>query len=205
MFCDQKTKKHRSKRLPLHSCDKKDFLSKLDEENENHKEFINKFENYSLSKIYYHHPCKLEFSYKTSVKKETPKSDWHDLRQHHQTAFEEISALINENIIKKGRCYFLTYLHRYYMEILNESEEGNSTKNKGSFTPHNLEIKIIKAFDKQIKFFIIQNKKLVAPKNLISIDDQSFEYLKDEDILHKAALLLRKSILQTEKKNCHNL
>lgn len=45
------------------------------------------------------------------------------------------------------------------MEILNESEEENSTKIKGSFTPHNLEIKIIKAFNKQIKFFIIQNKK----------------------------------------------
>lgn len=86
------------------------------------------------------------------------------------------------------------------MELLNESEEGNSGKIKGSFTPHNLEIKITKAFDKQIQFFIIQNKKLVAPKNLISIDEQSFEHLKDEDILHKAALLLRKSILQIERK-----
>ncbi|GFU98407.1 transposable element Tc1 transposase [Trichonephila clavipes] len=37
-----------------------------------------------------------------------------------------------------------------------------------------------------------------------AIDEQSFENLQDKDILHKAALLLRKSVLQAEKKSCHN-
>lgn len=59
-------------------------------------------------------------------------------------------------------------------------------------------MKILKIFD--IKLFIIQNKKLLASRNLISIDDRLFEDFEDEDILHKAALLLRKSVLQIEKK-----
>lgn len=46
----------------------------------------------------------------------------------------------------------------------------------------------------------MQNKKLLAPKHLEIIDEQLYEHLKDEDVLHKAALLLRKSILKIEKK-----
>ncbi|GFQ78199.1 uncharacterized protein TNCT_608421 [Trichonephila clavata] len=107
IFCDQKTKKHRSERLPLHSCDKKDFIFTIDQENENHRELINKIVNYSLSKTFYHRLCRLDFFYKASEKEETNQSDWHDLHQHHQTAFEEVSVFINENMIKKGRCYFL--------------------------------------------------------------------------------------------------
>lgn len=43
---------------------------------------------------------------------------------------------------------------------------------------------------------MIHNKKLLSPEHLTVINDQSFEKLKDEDILNKAALLLRKSVLQ---------
>ncbi|GFW97902.1 hypothetical protein TNCV_1426651 [Trichonephila clavipes] len=91
------------------------------------------------------------------------------------------------------------------MELLNQGEEESPEKIKGNFTPHKLEVKITKVFDKQIKFFIIQNKKLVAPKSLTAIDEQSFENLQDKDILHKAALLLRKSVLQAEKKKLPQL
>ncbi|GFW16545.1 hypothetical protein TNCV_2351691 [Trichonephila clavipes] len=91
------------------------------------------------------------------------------------------------------------------MELLNQGEEDRPEKIKGNFTPHKLEIKITKVFDKQIKFFIIQNKKLVAPKSLTAIDEQSFEKLQDKDILHKAALLLRKSVLQAEKNKLRQL
>lgn len=59
-----------------------------------------------------------------------------------------------------------------------------------TFTPQRLEDKIIKVFNKHIKFFIIRNKKLLTPKHLIVIDGASFENLKNEDILQRAALLL---------------
>lgn len=47
-----------------------------------------------------------------------------------------------------------------------------------------------------INFVSVKNKKLLTPKNVTNIDDQSFETLKDEDILNTAALLLRKSVLR---------
>ncbi|CAH1110603.1 unnamed protein product [Psylliodes chrysocephalus] len=89
------------------------------------------------------------------------------------------------------------------MELFKEKEQ-NEEEIIGNFTPHNLETKLVKAFDKEVKFLIIQNKKLLAPKHLTTIDDQSFENLKDADILNKAALSLRKSILQAEKKKLPN-
>lgn len=154
---------------------------------------INKIINYAHPKIYYHHFCEVNFSYKISLNKNTKKSHWHDLREHHQVVFDEMCAFIRENIIEKGRFYFLTYLHRYYMDLFKESAAENSEEISGNFTPHNLENKIMKVFSKDIKFFSIRNKKILASKHITSIDDQSFENLKDENILNTAALLLRKS------------
>ena len=191
--------RHRSKKLPLFSSDKKKFLSKVDKENENSAELINKIENYCHSKIYYHNPCQLNFSYKMSVdKKTTTKTVWHDIRQHHQIAFDEMCVFIRENVIEKGRCYFLTYLYRYYKELLEENETEISEEIAENFSLRNVENKIMKVFNKDIKYFFLQNKKIIAPKNLTDIDEQSVEHLKDEDILHKAALILRKSVLRIE-------
>ncbi|KAK0180696.1 hypothetical protein PV327_003054 [Microctonus hyperodae] len=199
IFCDQKTKKHRSKRLPLIRTIKKDFLSRIDRDNEINTELINKIVNYPGLTLYYHINCQSNFSYKAKSSQKTTRSYWHDIRDHHQSAFEEITGFIEENIIKNGQYYFLTYLHSYYMELLEENEE-NSSENHGCFTSQNLECKIRKIFNKEIKFFTVQNKKILAPKNVTNIDEQSFEQLKDQSIIHKAALLLRKSILRIEKK-----
>lgn len=49
------------------------------------------------------------------------------------------------------------------MELIEESEE-NSGESRGSFTPHHLELKIIKQVDKEIKNIIIQNKKNISSK-----------------------------------------
>lgn len=54
IYCGQKTKKHKSKRLPLISSDHTVFLSKVKEQNENHTEFIDKIVNYP-------HPKKKQF------------------------------------------------------------------------------------------------------------------------------------------------
>lgn len=195
IFCDQKTKKHKSKRLPLFSSEKKNFLSKFKVKDENTTELINKITNYALPKIYYHHICEVNFSYKITQNKNTLKSHWHDLREHHQGVFDGMCTFIKENIIEKGKIYFLTYLHRYYMNLFEESAAENCEEISGNFTPHNLEVKIMKVFSKDIKFFSIGNKKILASKHISSIDDQSFQNLKDEDILNSAALLLRKSVL----------
>ncbi|CAG9765833.1 unnamed protein product [Ceutorhynchus assimilis] len=175
-FVIKKQKKHRSKRLPLHVSNKKD------ENEENFTVLIEQVKKYDNSKIHYHRNCLLDHFYKVSPKRETSETHWHEVRQHHQAAFDEMCAFIKENIIQKGRCYFLTYLHRYYMELFGEKVE-NSDEIIGNFTPQKLESKIVKSFDKEMKFLIVQNKKLLAPKHLTAIDNQSFEQLKEEDIL----------------------
>ncbi|CAG5101832.1 Protein of unknown function [Cotesia congregata] len=175
IYCDQKSKRHKSKRLSLISSDHKVFLSRVKEQNENHTEFIDKIVNYSHPQIYYHKICQLNFSYKASSNKKTPKTDWHDLRQQHQAAFGEICSFIEENIIQKGRCYFLTYIFQYYMGLLEESKENNGKEIGGDFKPHTLESKIRKKFGNEIKYFMIHHTILLAPKNLEAIDEQLYE------------------------------
>lgn len=203
IYCDHKTKRHKLKRLPLHASDKNDFLKKLNEEEEDFAELIEKVQDVADSIIYYHSKCQLEYSYKISSRKNTNKTSWHDLRQHHQAVFIELCNFIQENIINKGRCYFLTYLHRNYIELFREEVE-NCEEVMGNFTPQNLESKINKEFKKEIKFFTCQNKKVVASKYITAIDESLLEILKDEDILNKAALILRKSVLEVEKKKLPN-
>ena len=77
MFCDLKTKKHRFKRFLLFHFIKKDFLSKIDQENENYAELIDKIVNYSDSKIYHRKTCQLNFSYKAESSKKITKRYWH--------------------------------------------------------------------------------------------------------------------------------
>ena len=70
--------------------------------------------------------------------------------------------------------YFLTYLHRHYIELFNE-ELGNCEEVAGNFTPHNLEDKINKVFTKDVKFLMCQNKKLLVPKHVSVIDEKLLE------------------------------
>ncbi|GBP62836.1 hypothetical protein EVAR_44691_1 [Eumeta japonica] len=86
IYCEQKPKRHRLKRLPLHTCDKNLFLIKLNEEKEDMAELIEKVQDVMNPTIYYHKNCQLEYSYKVSSKKNTVKTSWHELRKHHQAA-----------------------------------------------------------------------------------------------------------------------
>lgn len=155
------------------------------------------------STIYYHQKCQLEYFYQISSTKNTVQTSWHDLRQHHQAVFDEICNFIQQNVLEKGRCYFLTYLHRYYLELFDDKID-NSKNIMGNFTPQNLESKITKTFSKEIKFMMCQNKKLLAPKNISVIDEELLEIIKDQDIINKAALILRISVLKVDKKKLPN-
>lgn len=67
------------------------------------------------------------------------------------------------------------------------------------FRAHHLEEKIMKEYSKDINFFTIRNKKIIAPNYLQAIDDTVLESLQTENILQKSALILRKLILEIEK------
>ncbi|KAK9873497.1 hypothetical protein WA026_022909 [Henosepilachna vigintioctopunctata] len=62
----------------------------------------------------------------------------------------------------------------------------------------------INVFLKEIKFLMYQNKKLLVPEHNSVIDEDLSENLKTQEILNKAALVLKKSVLQAEKKKLPN-
>lgn len=192
--------------LPLHETHKQKFESYIIlnvKDNEEHKKLLNSSKNFSGPKIYYHNECRVNFNNKISLsEKPSNKSDWHNYRDYHQIVFEEVSSIIEEDVMKKRHCHLLTYLHELYTDSLEKLSEENSVEMNSTFTAHHLEEKIMKVFSKDIKFFIVNNKKVSAPKYLQAVDDTIFENLQTENILQKAALLLRKSILKIEKKNC---
>ncbi|GFR19483.1 hypothetical protein TNCT_219891 [Trichonephila clavata] len=203
VFCNREHKKLHSKMLPLHKADTNQFKSSVlpnIEGQEEYAELLNKLKNFSGPKISYHTECRVNFNNKISFsKKSSSKNDWHCHREYHQLAFNEISGIIEEDVIKKGRCYLLVYLHELYIDSLEKIYEENSVEINSIFTAHHLEEKILKTFSKNIKFFTIRNKKLIAPNYLQAIDDTIFENLLTENTLQKAALILRKLILQMEK------
>ena len=203
IFCNKEKKKVRSSLVPLHAADVhkfKDSVRSKIEGHEEYKEFLSKLDNFSGSKIFYHKKCRVEFDNKlTSLKAQPKKTEWHYYREYHQIVFNEISEIINEEVIKKGRCFLLVYLHDLYIDSLEKIFKENYIEMTSTFTAHHLEEKILKEFSEKVKFFNIHNKKIIAPKYLQTIDDSILDNLKTENILQKSALLLRKLILKMEK------
>lgn len=120
IFCDRKKKKVRSRMLLLHAADVHQFRASIKpniENYEEYKDFANKLDNFSGLKIYYHTECRVDFNNTVSSLKATrSKTDWHYHQEYHQIVFNEISTIINEDVIKKGRCFLLIYLHEIYID-----------------------------------------------------------------------------------------
>lgn len=109
MFCVYfVTKKQRNTNLKdrLYFHLRKKFVSKLHEGNKNAADLINKIANYTHQKVYCHHICELNFSYAASLNKNTTRSNWHDLREHHKVVFDEMCEFIRDNIIEKEKYIF---------------------------------------------------------------------------------------------------
>lgn len=133
------------------------------------------------------------------MKTRPKKTEWHHHRKYNQIVFDEISTIIKDGVIKKGRCLLLVYLHELYIDSLEKMYRENSIHMTSTLMPHHLEEKILKTFSNDIKFFTIRNKKIIAPKYLQAIDDSVLDNLQQENILQKSAIILRKIILQAEK------
>lgn len=99
-------------------------------------------------------------------------------------------------MIERGRCYFLSYLykHEFYNDSFREINDGETSN--FLFTSRYLEEKISKKFTDRIHILQSNNKKVVAPKGITTIDDSLLTHLKDLDILK--AVLLQTSILRNE-------
>lgn len=77
--------------------------------NDEEKKLFNKLK-YSGDIIYYHHICHVSFFSKVKSSNKQPiQTAWHIRRNLHNNVFEEISSLIENDVIKEGRCYIFTH------------------------------------------------------------------------------------------------
>lgn len=116
--------------LPLHETDRDQLKLQMIPDIEDKDEFddlLNRLKNSVNPKIYYHAACKVDFNNKITLSKKTAvKSDWHHYREYHQQAFNEIIAIIEEQVIKKGHCELLTSLHEIYIDSWEKSIQFNA-------------------------------------------------------------------------------
>lgn len=165
-FCNKKKKQNRSKNEPLRTSEKDQFeksiLSNFKPDTEIYNETLTKIQSVLSCNIYYHDVCRQNFrNQKRSLIKSPVRTSWHISREIHDTVYKEICNLIEENVIKRGRCYFLTYLHKEYLDMFKELSEGSDSIS--IFTKHYLEEKIHRKFNDKIQILIPNKKKSCCP------------------------------------------
>lgn len=204
IYCNKYKKKYRSQQQDLRRTEKEKFASTIEQysnvDNDEQKQIFNKLKQYSGDIIYYHRICRTQFMNKLkSFVKKPVQTAWHIRRDIHQNVFEKISSLIEDNVINRGRCYFLSYLHKYYIDLFQNSCEENQEILDVTFTAQHLEDKIESNFRGRIQILQSKHKKIIAPQHISTVDDALFAHLKDEDTLQAAALILRREILNIKK------
>lgn len=202
-FCNKKKKQYQSKVEQLRTSEKDQFeksiLLNFRPDTEIYNETLTKIQSILSREVYYHDVCRQNFrNQKRSLVKSPVRTSWHISREVHETVFKEICDLIEDNVINRGRCYFLRHLYQEYLQIFKELNVGSDATSM--FTTHYLEEKIHKKFNGKIQILISNKKKVVAPKGISTIDDALFAHLQDQDILQQAATILRKEIFGIKKK-----
>lgn len=183
IYCDRTYKNYRQNKQRLYATEKDKFLLKITREN--NEEFYDKIVKNPDSKLYYHNICKLRFCFNTPLigSKIIGISSWHSIRQYHQKAFAKISYFIQRNVVKKERCYFLSYIFKIYLDYLEKKSQKSAESIVGLLSTDRLGDKILKVLYADVRILVVQCKKILAPKTVEVIDDELFEKLKEDNRL----------------------
>lgn len=198
-FCNKKYKKSKGRQAPLVRGEKKNLIEALAEYLDVVKdsEFFKSLSN-EPPHLFYHKICRVEYFNKF---KSNPTADtkFNLNRELHKEADDEIDQFIQKNIIARGNCFFLISLGEIYDDILKKLYEDRGYSYDGSCNLQHLLNKILDKFSDEIKVSAFRNKNVILPKNKF-IDDGLFSLLQEDEILQKAAFILRRRILNIEKK-----
>ncbi|CAG9834603.1 unnamed protein product [Diabrotica balteata] len=131
-FVTKKKKQFRGKIDPLQASEKDQFeksvLLNFKADTEIYNETLTKIQSVLSRQVYYHDSCRQNFrNQKRSLVKSPVRTSWHISREVHETVYKEICNLIEENVINRGRCYFLSYLHKEYLEMFKELSESSDS------------------------------------------------------------------------------
>ncbi|KAH0545896.1 uncharacterized protein LOC123269827 [Cotesia glomerata] len=181
IYCDRTYKTYRQNKQRLYTTEKDKFLLKITREN--NEKFYDKIVKNPDSKIYYHNTCKLRFCFATPLvgSQIIGVNSWYCIRQYHQKAFKKISTFILKNVVKKERCYFLSYIFKIYLDYLAKKSQKSEEDIAGFLSTHRLGDQILKVLRADVKILVVQRKKILAPKKLEVVDDELFKKLKGDN------------------------
>lgn len=109
----------------------------------------------------YHQFCKIEyFSKCRRIKnlKKSPKA-WHDKRDYHSGAFEQLCAYISLHIIEKKEFFLYNFIRSLYIEYLNEKYLSLPDDRPNFFSTQHLLEKFLNTFCGKVRLLTVKNKK----------------------------------------------
>ena len=226
LFCCQKSKKKNNKRYTLINCVTDEFgknIKKFAMWRKDHR-LLAKIQDicFSIKEFCYHSICRVEYE---NIAKATPlgKDDlslkktsnggevkeqpflWYQTRNAHKKVFVALADHITEEVINRKEVLFVTDLHRFYEDLVNDLADDES---EVSYNARKLEGKIMNYFGDRIQLVraktirgnIICDKKYITEEAIRLSDKQNIQ-TKIRDV----ALFLRREILQADYKPLPNI
>lgn len=160
---------------------------------------LNEINTYACSNnsIPYHNICRINYHGK-EIAGNRQKTDWHDLRDHYESAFKQLCLFVKDYIIDKGNCCFVEFIEDLYLEFLSQSY-GDPSINKSMFSSRHIPQRLVNKYKKHIRF---EGKKIIQPCKMSVVPSPT--EIKDRDLLQRAALLLRQYIRNIEYSKLDN-
>ncbi|CAG9771355.1 unnamed protein product [Ceutorhynchus assimilis] len=206
IFCNSNRKKHTGRWQNLHSSCAQDTGENIKSQatEMNDMGLLTKIENLSSQgcPILYHRICLVQFQnkFQSHIASEKEKTDWHMKRDTVSAAFDKICSFVYENIIRNKHSYYLDFLRTLYAEYLSEEVRDSKTSPNTFYTRY-LEERLLKTYPKGISVIQNNRRKIVKPYTGVVLKDSDFSLMQDEEIVQKAAVILRRSIRELEKRS----
>ncbi|CAF4875158.1 unnamed protein product [Pieris macdunnoughi] len=202
-FCDKERKQNKGKQQNLHSSPDAKLYDKIIDwmEKLNNKELLQKINRLKSENktIFYHHLCELNYlNDYNKIVSDIRHTSWHKNRNIHKDIFNHIVSTVEEEVMQKKKCVFLSSLCDTYNNYLEYEQKLEPQSDISLITNHYLEEKIQKHFKKSIKFISKQNKIIIIHKDC-SLLENDFTKLEEDNLIDKVALTLRNAILKIEK------
>ncbi|KMQ92559.1 hypothetical protein RF55_7436 [Lasius niger] len=209
VFCTYERKRHQGRFQNLFICQKDGTIEKIKSNAIllNDTDLFQRIESLLSQKrfIYYHSNCKKAYKSKCESHRAAlrEKTDWHKKRDMHSIAYNEVCSFINKNVIDKKRCYFYNFLEKMYTDCLTQEYERIGIFS-GVLPSCHLEDKLLNTFNQKIAIITMNKQKLVKPYAGVLLQDNDLIKLEKEDIVARAALILREEIRTMESNKLPN-
>lgn len=145
--------------------------------------------------IFYHSSCKsmLESASVSIIVAAKPPTTWHHTRDLNAIVLQEIFNFIEDNVVQKRQCYFLTFILTLYINRMKEEwKEREVVSESDEIRSHRLEEIVTNHFGNKINIISI-DKKIIKPHDGVILTTD-LERLEKRDIVERAALILREEI-----------